>query len=53
MTYKDTGMVRIPKIEPGDIATSTQLLPRQKLSDKISKMEKTIENNKKKKDNKQ
>jgi len=42
MNYERTSGVRIPKFSRGKTKTETELLPRQKLSNKISKIEESI-----------
>lgn len=47
MKYEETKMIKIPKVKtPAEVPheeTSTQLLPRQKLSNKLDEIEKNLD----------
>ena len=54
MKYEETKMIKLPKVKHQEAAheeTSTQLLPRQKLSNKLDEIEKNLDKHLNDKDN--
>lgn len=46
MKYEETKMIKLPKVKGQEVVheeTSTQLLPRQKLSNKLDEIEKNLD----------